>query len=107
LLDINARNIANKTLAKLQVPLYTYLRLRGKRINGGGSDWLIEGRKNMMNCLWQSRLTENKMPSSSIHSFFFFQACRHWEQLAKHNAKKDDARPRAKAAYHRMNEPGR
>jgi hypothetical protein len=59
--------------------------------------------KNMMNCLWQSRRTENKTPSSSIHSFFFFQACCRREQLAKHNAK-DDARPRAKAAYHCMNE---
>ncbi len=59
--------------------------------------------KNMMNCLWQSRLTENKMPSSSINSPFFFQACCCCKQLAKHNAK-DDARPRAKAAYHSMNE---
>ena len=59
--------------------------------------------KNMMNCLWQSRLTENKTPSSSIHSSFFFQAGRRCKQLAKHNAK-DDARPRAKAAYHCMNE---
>jgi hypothetical protein len=33
----------------------------------------------------------------------FFQVCRRREQLAKHNAK-DDARPRAKVAYHRMNE---
>ena len=33
----------------------------------------------------------------------FFQVCRRREQLAKHNAK-DDARPRAKAAYHCMNE---
>jgi len=33
----------------------------------------------------------------------FFQARRRREQLAKHNAK-DDARPRAKVAYHRMNE---
>jgi hypothetical protein len=41
--------------------------------------------------------------SSSIHSFFFFQACCCCKQLAKHNAK-DDARPRAKAAYHCMNE---
>jgi hypothetical protein len=61
--------------------------------------------KNMMNCIWQSRLTENKTPSSSIHSFFFFQACRRGKQLAKHNAK-DDARLRAKAAYHHMNELG-
>jgi hypothetical protein len=33
----------------------------------------------------------------------FFQACRRRKQLAKHNAK-DDARPRAKVAYHCMNE---
>jgi hypothetical protein len=59
--------------------------------------------KNMTNCLWQSRLTENKTPSSSIYSSFFFQACRRRKQLAKHNAK-DDARPRAKVAYHCMNE---
>ena len=50
--------------------------------------------KNMMNCLWQSRLTENKTPSRSIHSSFFKARCR-CEQLAKHNAK-DDAHPRAK-----------
>jgi hypothetical protein len=56
-----------------------------------------------LNCLWQSRLTEHKTPSSLIHSSFFFQARRRREQLAKHNAK-DDARPRAKAAYHCMNE---
>jgi hypothetical protein len=51
--------------------------------------------KNMMNCLWQSRLTENKTPSSSIHSSFFFQAHCRRKQLAKHNAR-DDARPRGK-----------
>ena len=33
----------------------------------------------------------------------FFQARRRREQHAKHNAR-DDARPRAKVAYHRMNE---
>ncbi len=59
--------------------------------------------KNIMNCLWQSRLTESKTPSSSIHSSFLFQACCHCKQHAKHNAK-DDARPKAKAAYHCMNE---
>ena len=58
----------------------------------------------MTNCLWQSRLTENKTPSSSIHSFCFFQARRRREQLAKKHNAKDDARPRAKVAYHRMNE---
>jgi hypothetical protein len=42
LLDINARNIAYKPLAKLQLPLYTYLRLRGKQTNGGGSGWSVE-----------------------------------------------------------------
>jgi hypothetical protein len=45
LLNINAQNIANKHLAKLQLPLYTYLRLRGKQTNGGGSGWSIEGSK--------------------------------------------------------------
>jgi hypothetical protein len=58
--------------------------------------------KNMMNCLWQSRLTENKTPSSLIRSSFFQARCRR-EQLAKHNAM-DDARPRANAAYHCMND---
>jgi hypothetical protein len=43
LLDINARNIAYKPLAKLQLPLYTYLRLRGKQTSGGGSGLSIEG----------------------------------------------------------------
>jgi hypothetical protein len=46
LLYINARKIANKPLAKLQLPLYTYLRLRGKQTNGGGCGWSIDGRKN-------------------------------------------------------------
>ena len=55
-----------------------------------------------MNCLWQSRLTENKTPSSLIRSSFFQARCRR-EQLAKHNAM-DDARPRANAAYHCMND---
>jgi hypothetical protein len=59
--------------------------------------------KKMMNCLWQLRLTGSKTPSSSIHSFCFFQACCHCKQLAKDNAK-DDAHPKAKAAYHCMNE---
>jgi hypothetical protein len=102
-LNIDTINVAYKRLAKLQLPLYTYLRLRGKQTNCGGSGWSIEGRKNMMNCLWQSRLTESKTPSSLIHSSFFFQARRRRKQLAKHNAK-DDARPKAKAVYHCMNE---
>jgi hypothetical protein len=45
LLDINARNIACKPLAQLQLPLHTYFRLQGKQSNGGGSGWSIEGRK--------------------------------------------------------------
>jgi hypothetical protein len=45
LLDINARNIAYKTLAKLQLPLYTYLCLQGNQTNSGGSRWSIEGCK--------------------------------------------------------------
>jgi hypothetical protein len=45
LLDIDARNIAYKPLAKLQLPLCTYLRLSGKQTNGGGCGWSIEGRK--------------------------------------------------------------
>jgi hypothetical protein len=45
LLNINARKIAYKPLAKLQLPLYTYPRLRGKQTNGGGSGWSIEGSK--------------------------------------------------------------
>ena len=40
---------------------------------GGGSGWSLEGRNNMMNCLLQSRLTENKTPSSSIHAPSFFK----------------------------------
>jgi hypothetical protein len=43
--DINARNIAYKPLAKLQLPLYTYFCLQGKQTNGGGSGWSNEGRK--------------------------------------------------------------
>jgi hypothetical protein len=43
LLDINARNIAYKPLAKLQLPLYTYSHLQRKQTNGGGSGWSIEG----------------------------------------------------------------
>ncbi len=59
--------------------------------------------KKMMNCSWQSKLTQCKMLSSSIHSSCFFQAQRRCKQQAKHNAK-DNARPKAKAAYHCMNE---
>jgi hypothetical protein len=36
---------ANKRSAKVQLPLYTYSRLRGKQTIGGGSGWSIEGRK--------------------------------------------------------------
>ncbi len=84
LLDINARKIANKPLAKLQLPLYTYSRLR--QIVYGSQGW---------------QKTKHKAVQSTAPSFF--QACRRRKQLAKHNAK-DDARPRAKAAYHRLNE---
>ncbi len=101
LLDINAQNIAYKPLAKLQLPLYTYSLLRGKQTYGGGSGWSIEGRKNMTNCLWQSRLTEKKRQAVQSTAPSFFHARCRCEQLAKHNAK-DDARPRTKAAYHRM-----
>jgi hypothetical protein len=45
LLDIIARNIAYKPMAKLQFPLYTYSRLSGKQTNGSGSRWSIEGRR--------------------------------------------------------------
>jgi hypothetical protein len=44
-LNINAINNADRRLAKLQLPLYTYLRLRGMHTNGGGSGWSIESRK--------------------------------------------------------------
>ena len=43
------------------------------------------------------------MLNSLIHSSCVFKARRRREQQAKHNAK-DDARPSAKVAYHRMNE---
>ncbi len=48
---------------------------------------------------WQK--TKRQAVQSTAPSFF--QARRRCKQLAKHNAK-DDARPRAKVAYHRMNE---
>ena len=103
LLNINARKIANKLLAKLQLPLYTYSHLQGKQTNGGDSGWSIEGRKNMTNCLWQSRLTEKNGKQFNPQLLLLFQARRRREQLAKQNAK-DGACPRAKVAYHRMNE---
>jgi hypothetical protein len=45
LLDINARKNADRHLAILQQPLYTYSRLQGKQTNSGGSGWSIEGSK--------------------------------------------------------------
>jgi hypothetical protein len=44
-LNINAINSADGRLTELQLPLYTYLCLRGKQTNGGGSGWSIEGHK--------------------------------------------------------------
>jgi hypothetical protein len=104
LLNINARNIANKRLAKLQLPLYTYSRLRGKQTYRGDCGWSIEGRKKYDE-LFMAVKADRKQNAKQFNPqlLLFFQARRRREQLAKHNAK-DDARPRAKVAYHRMNE---
>ncbi len=104
LLNINARNIANKPFAKLQLPLYTYSRLRGKQTNGGGSGWSIEGRKKYDELLMAVK-ADRKQNAKQFNPQLlpFFQARRRCEQLAKHNAK-DDARPKAKVAYHCMNQ---
>jgi len=103
-LNIDALNIAYKRLAKLQLPLYTYSRLRGKQTNGGGSGWSIEGRKKYDE-LFMAVKADRKQNAKQFNPqlLLFFQARRRREQLPKHNAK-DDARPRAKVAYHRMNE---
>ncbi len=55
----------------------------------------------MMNCIWQSRLI--KKAKQFNPQLLLFQAHCRRQQLAKHKSK-DDARPRAKAAYHCMNE---
>jgi hypothetical protein len=60
--------------------------------------------KNMTNCLWQSRLTGNKTPSSSIHSFCFFSSSLPSRTTCKAQCKGKNAHPRANVAYHRMNE---
>jgi hypothetical protein len=98
-----ALNIAYKRLAKLQLPLYTYLRLRGKQTNGGGSGWSIEGRKKWWIVYGSQGWQKTKCQAVQSTAPSFFQARRRRKQLAKHNAK-DDARPKAKVAYHRMNE---
>jgi hypothetical protein len=71
LLNINARNIANKRLAKLQLPLYTNSRLRGKQTNRGGSGWSIEGRKKYDELFMAVKADRKQTQSSSIHSSFF------------------------------------
>jgi hypothetical protein len=38
-------NNADQRSFQLQLPLFTYPRLRGKQTNGGGSGWSIDGRK--------------------------------------------------------------
>ena len=88
----------------LQLPLFTYSRLKGKQTNGGGSGWSIEGRKKYDE-LFMAVKTNRKKHSKQFNPQLlpFFQARRHREHQAKHNAK-DDARPKAKTAYHRMNE---
>ena len=55
--------------------------------------------KSTMSCSWRLKVTGKRTPNNSIRS----QARRCREHQAKHNAK-DDARPKAKAAYHCMYE---
>ena len=87
-----------------QLPLFTYSRLKGKHTNGGGSGWSIEGRKKYDE-LFMAVKTDRKTHSKQFNPqlLLSFQARRRREHQAKHNAK-EDARPKAKAAYHRMNE---
>ena len=86
------------------LPLFTYSRLKGKHTNSGGSGWSIEGRKKYDE-LFMAVKTDRKKHSKQVNPqlLLSFQARRRREHQAKHNAK-DDARPKAKAAYHRMNE---
>ena len=55
--------------------------------------------------LFMAVKTDRKQKAKQFNPqlLLFFQARRRREQLAKHNAK-DDARPKAKVAYHCMNE---
>ena len=73
-------------------------------MNGGGSGWSIEGRKKYDE-LFMAVKTNRKKHSKQFNPqlLLSFQARRRHEHQAKHNAK-DDARPKAKAAYHCMNE---
>ena len=84
--------------------MYTYSRLKGKQTNGGGSGWSIEGRQKYDE-LFMAVKTDRKKHAKEFNPqlLLFYQARRRREQQAKHNAK-DDARPKPKAAYHRMNE---
>jgi hypothetical protein len=84
--------------------LYTYSRLKGKQTNGGGSGWSIEGRQKYDE-LFMAVKNDRKKNAKQFNPqlLLFYQARRRREQQAKHNAK-DDARPKPKATYHRMNE---
>lgn len=94
----------DQCLVTSQLPLYTYSRLRGKQTNGGGSGWSIEGRKKYDE-LFMAVKADRKQNAKQFNPqlLLFYQARRRRELQAKHNAK-DDARPKAKAAYHRINE---
>ena len=94
----------DQCLVTSQLPLYTYSRLRGKQTNGGGSGWSIEGRKKYDE-LFMAVKADRKQNAKQFNPqlLLFYQARHRRELQAKHNAK-DDARPKAKAAYHRINE---
>ncbi len=80
------------------------MHLRGKQTNGGGSGWSIEGREKY-DKLFMAVKADRKQNAKQFNPqlLLFCQARCRCKQLAKHNAK-DDPRPRAKVAYHRMNE---
>ena len=97
-------NNANQHLFQLQLPLFTYSCLRGKQTNGGGSGWSIEGCKKY-NELFMAVNADRKKNAKQFNPqlLLFYQAQRRRKLQAKHNAK-DNSRPKAKAAYHCVNE---
>ncbi len=74
-----------------------------EQTNGGGSGWSIEGCEKYDELFMAVKADRKQNAKQFNPQLRLFQACRRRKQLAKHNAK-DDARPRAKVAFHRMNE---
>ena len=91
-------------LLLLQLPLYTYSRLKGKTTNGGGSGWSIGGRKKYDELFLAVKADRKKRAKTfNPHLLLFYQARRCCEQQAKTRAM-DETRPSATPGYHRMDE---